>query len=484
MDAPVAKLAKAARGRRVAGRAVTIFDELAASILHARRVRRGPGGTEIRHEADRTIVRGDIPPDLEVRPGQAFLFISRDQSAFTHGLHKYPAKFFPELPRWLVRRYSRRGSRVLDPFTGSGTTNLEALLARRPSMGLDVDPFSRFLARTKVTPIEEGLSSLAALVLLDGSLRYGSSRRKPAPIPEFPYREGWFRDHALDELAYLKREIDELPGRLPSTFAERDRENARGLMLVAFSSIIRAVSNADNNCTRTVVRKRLGKKIPPGFVLDRFRRAVVSAALGMEEFSRACPRRVAVEIPDASDARSIRARASSFSLAVTSPPYCNAVDYPRTHQLEMYWLGIARGHLAPLKRVHVGTEVVSSREYSELHVTGIPEADDAIGRIFEKDPRRAYILYRYLVDMEANLGEVHRVLRPGARYCIAVGNNLMRGVEVESWRYIARLGERSGYELETHFSSEIIRHFIKVPRTERIMRDWVIVLRKRTGAAR
>lgn len=42
-----------------------------------------------------TKVDGEIPPDLEVKTGDRFLFISYDQSALTHGLHKYPAKFFP-----------------------------------------------------------------------------------------------------------------------------------------------------------------------------------------------------------------------------------------------------------------------------------------------------------------------------------------------------------------------------------------------------
>ena len=72
-------------------------------------------------------VDGDIPVDLPVNDGDRFLFISYDQSILTHGLHKYPAKFFPELPRWLIQRYSEKQDRILDPFSGSGTTNVEAL---------------------------------------------------------------------------------------------------------------------------------------------------------------------------------------------------------------------------------------------------------------------------------------------------------------------------------------------------------------------
>ena len=76
-------------------------------------------------------VAGNIPTDLKIHNGASFLFISRDQRACTHGLHKYPAKFFPELPRWIIERYSDIDDTVLDPFTGSGTTNVEASLLNR-----------------------------------------------------------------------------------------------------------------------------------------------------------------------------------------------------------------------------------------------------------------------------------------------------------------------------------------------------------------
>ncbi len=459
-------------------------ERLASSLLRSRNARRRSGasgpatGTEIRLEKGRTVISGDIPVDLPIEPGQVFLFLSRDQSAFTHGLHKYPAKFFPELPRFLIQRYSRRGARVLDPFAGSGTTNVEAMLMGRPSTAVDVDPFSRFLIRTKVTCLPLGLASHAALLCVDAALGHGTGRRSQPRPPEFPYRDVWFSGHALDELAYLKREIMALPGKLAGKWSESELAGARDLMLVAFSSVIRESSNADNNCTRTVVRKSLGKKVPPGLTLRLFARKAVASALGMEELARKRGAFAGVTIPEGSDARSIQAPARHFSLAVTSPPYCNAVDYPRTHQLEMYWLGLASGSLAPLKRAHVGTEVVSARDYGRLHETGVPGADEVIRHIFRTDPRRAYILFHYLDDMERNLVEVRRVLKPGGRYCVAVGNNVIRGRAVENWRYIAALGERAGFETETSFGSQIIHHFIKVPRPERIDTDFVVVLRR------
>jgi len=80
--------------------------------------------------------------------------------------------------------------------------------------------------------------------------------------------------------------------------------------------------------------------------------------------------------------------------------------------------------------------------------------------------------------MQKNLSEVYRVLKPNSHYIIVVGNNKIRGELFESWKYIMLMAEDVGFSVEKYFASEIIRHFINVPREERINTDWIIVLRK------
>ncbi len=128
--------------------------------------------------------------------------------------------------------------------------------------------------------------------------------------------------------------------------------------------------------------------------------------------------------------------------------------------------------------MHVGTESVSAQEYKTLHTIGISDADKILQNIFKKDPRRSYIAYKYLDDMQKNLHEVYRVLKKGGRYVIVVGNNIIRGELFESWKYIKEMSIKIGFFIELQFGSEIIKHFIKVPREERINTDWILVLRK------
>ncbi|RKU22603.1 hypothetical protein C6500_03625 [Candidatus Poribacteria bacterium] len=426
--------------------------------------------TEIVNDFNESIVRvdGDIPVDLPANNGDRFLFISYDQSFLTHGLHKYPAKFFPELPRWLIKRYSQESDWILDPFAGSGTTNVEALLSRRHSVGIDVDPFSRFVSKVKVTPLAEKELKSTQKVLLESILHYRPSLVAESDLPNFPYRDNWFNKEILLELTYLKKQIQSL-----------DTDDAvRDFFKICLSSIIRSVSNADDNCTRTVIRKKLNKLVHPSDALNRFVKAVSVKVPKMVMFSQNYPSGITADFPEHMDARNIKYEANSFDLAVTSPPYVNAVDYPRTHQLEMYWLGFAQDSLTALKKQNVGTESVSANYYKHRHEIGVPEADRVIGNIFEEDPRRAFIAFKYLDDMRKNLIEVYKVLREGGRYIIVVGNNRIRGQLFENWKYLMPIAENIGFKVETYFGSEIIKHFIKVPRGERINTDWILVLKK------
>ncbi len=426
--------------------------------------------TDIINEFGECVVQvdGEIPVDLPAKEGDRFLFISYDQSYLTHGLHRYPAKFFPELPRWLIKRYSQQYDRVLDPFAGSGTTNVEALLSKRNSVGIDVDPFSRFLSKVKVTPLDEKQLKAAQKILLESIIIYDPSQVSESEIPNFPYRDNWFNKEILIELTYLRKQIQQL-----------DTSNEiKDFFRVCLSSIIRSVSNADDNCTRTVIRKKLNKIVKPCDALNRFAKTVLIKVPKMVEFSQNYPHDISVDFPEDMDARDIKYNEDYFDLVVTSPPYVNAVDYPRTHQLEMYWLGFAQDSLNTLKKQNVGTESVSSQYYKRRHAIGVSEADSVISSIFEVDPRRAYIAYKYLYDMRQNFAEVYKVLREDGKYVVVVGNNRIRGHLFENWKYLMPIAEQIGFEVETYFGSEIIKHFIKIPREERINTDWIIVLKK------
>ena len=415
---------------------------------------------------------GDIDPSFDVPNQGKILIISHDQSYLTHGIHKFPAKFFPELPRYLIRKYSKTNDLVLDPMCGSGTVVLEAMLNNRIGVGIDIDPIARLITKVKTTPINPEVLTLASRNLIHQIDTLVNSPTYHPSIPEFHYRDNWFRSFVLRELAIINECIDSL--------TPKYNQDTGDFFRVILSSIIRDVSNADPHCTRTVLRKKLVKKLAPGDTLTKFSETLLRQCNSMSElFELSETLKVAdVRLP-VGNAIDTELESDSIDLAVTSPPYINAVDYPRTHQLEMYWLGLlGDGPLSHVKREYIGTETVYKNEYASLKTSGYETLDPILEKIFNSDPRRSFIVYKFFEDMKQQLTEMFRIVKPASRYCITIGNNLIRGIEVHSDKILSEIATTLGFELERTFFSKLIRHFIRIPRPERMLGEWILVLKK------
>ena len=421
---------------------------------------------------------GDIDPDFDIPMGGEILIISKDQSYLTHGIHKFPAKFFPELPRYLIRKYSEKGDIVLDPMCGSGTVVLESMLNNRIGVGLDIDPMAQLITKVKTTPIDSELLSIAAYDLVSQINSMSNDSDYLPQIPEFHYRDSWFRPFVLRELAIINDSINLLLAKHQNQPVWLDIGD---FFRVVLSSIIRDVSNADPHCTRTVLRKKVIKKIGERDTYSKFSERLFRQCQSMSDLydiSKTLEINY-VQLP-VGDAADTGLSSDSINLAVTSPPYINAVDYPRTHQLEMYWLGLlGAGPLSNVKRKYIGTEVVYKDEYGTLRTTNYETLDPILEKIYDSDPRRSYIVFKFFQDMKSQLAEVYRVLKPGGRYCLAIGSNTIRGVEVRSDTILSEIAVSDiGFELERSFFSKLIRHFIRIPRPERMLGEWILVLRK------
>jgi site-specific DNA-methyltransferase (adenine-specific) len=99
-----------------------------------------------------------LPLDLAL-PELAALEIAPEwkdqQRLWGHAFHpmcSYLASFPAALSHAFVGRYSRRGDVVIDPFSGRGTTPLQACAEGRIGVGNDLNPFAHLLTAAKVEP--------------------------------------------------------------------------------------------------------------------------------------------------------------------------------------------------------------------------------------------------------------------------------------------------------------------------------------------
>jgi hypothetical protein len=414
-----------------------------------------------------------FPSFAQINHGDLFgIRLSNTTVDLTHGLHRFPAKFIPQIPRWALRQFAASDdSIIMDPFMGSGTTLVESLLQPGRAVGVDIDPLARMICRAKTeAPKAERIVELA------GKLRVrwrGPAKRLQVPLPGVTNFNHWFTVEAWGELQALLRLIGDL----------ECSDTERRFLLVVFSSILRWVSNADDQSQKTYVSGTREKSPPP--VRQTFWRAFDRALAGLQALRVQKHPDASVSIRDDADAVHTRVREGSIDLIVTSPPYLESVDYMYNAMLEYFWLGPLigvpdRAALNDLRRRQIGTR----RPYSNPE---LPEP--LIGCI---DPeglpswRRAGAL-SYFSNMAAHFQEAARCLTNGGRYVLVVGNSQTQIAAVPVHDCLTRLAAASGLHLEKAFAYRVRRHYMKFPRMGRgaiILLDWVIVLRKRKERAR
>ena len=172
----------------------------------------------------------------------------------------------------------------------------------------------------------------------------------------------------------------------------------------------------------------------------------------------------------------------SQALVVTSPPYFNAVDYPRAHRLSVCWMN---GY-AP-------ADLVSRRKYIGLrHAPGFDPLEwlnerPAVRRFVPVAIRREDAVFRRLTAFYVDLADVllrsWEALQPGGHAVYIIANNIIKGQRIKSHRVIAELAKELGFDerkIDTRKIESLRRRFPVGPFgfDGPMTHEYLIVLRK------
>ena len=373
-------------------------------------------------------------------------FDGYDAPRLTHYLFRFPAKFHPPVVHSLIRAYTTAGQTVLDPFCGSGTLLLAATAEGRTAIGSDVDPVAVFVAKVKTHRLRPRhlRSSWSLLYRLLGTMarstnEYGKRRFVDISLkeyeaalsddgclwsPDIPNLLHWFRRYVVVDLARILNVIDDIV--VPETH--------RAFFRLVFASIIRNASNADpvpvsglEFTAHMKERDAAGRLVNP-FAL--FFKAAERGLSAIEEYCEASSPMSRVSVFQA-DARAISRRMrKQVDAIITSPPYHNAVDYYRRHQLEMFWLGFTENHAERLELLprYIGRSSVRKRDplLQQLDELG-PLSTRWHEKIREVSSERADAFGHYMTSMKDVFGQLAAVLRTDGLAIFVLGHSKWNG---------------------------------------------------------
>lgn len=371
-----------------------------------------------------------IAPD----PSWAFADSTRAHTRYiTHGYYTYPAKFIPQLAARLIRELTNENDLVIDPFMGSGTTVVEAMVQGRIGVGVDINPVAYLIARAKATPLEPVSLKKAYEKIVDD---LEATARVKAPDNE--RIDYWFPQTQKTRLAILLRRIGEIGD-----------EDTRDFWLVAFAQILKSCSLW---LQRSVKPTRDLRKTPadPFAAFQKHARYMLKQN---QIFWETVPPRVrenvsAFRIVKCADARHLPVHDGAARLVVTSPPYVTSYEYADLHQLAALWFEYYQS-LPEFRKRFIGTA------YSERSPIDLQSsiADRICAELGENKKSRE--VRNYFADMLECFGEMRRALKVGGKACIVIGNTELQGVKILNAEVFVEQMQNIGFGIHRLIKREI-----------------------------
>jgi DNA modification methylase len=359
-----------------------------------------------------------------------------ETSYLTHSYHRYPAKFIPQLAAKIIKENSQAGDLVCDPFAGSGTALVEAIVNGRRAYGSDINPVAVLIAKAKTTIIEPAkleheIDSLFAYLRLafqnetiHSLLDYDEMR---FPVYSHERINYWFPEKQKHDLALVLSRIKTI-----------EDKNIQTFLLCSFSNILKDCSIWMMKSVKpTRDRNKKPADVYESFILQTKRMIKKNAQLWqvLAEQKIDC-------IVDNSDARNLSLKSNCTSLIVTSPPYVTSYEYADLYQLTALWLG----HMTNLKqfRVKFIGSVQKQDDGDKLNLYS-KLARVTVEELREKDKKVSIGIKRYFFEMQQCFEEMNRVLKPTGRAAIVIGDTDLKKVKIKNAEIFIQTMEKIGF---------------------------------------
>lgn len=409
---------------------------------------------------------------------------------YTHFIHAYPAKLLQQIPYFFLNNsvFSSEGDTVLDPFCGTGTVLLEASVANRNAIGIDVNPLAALISKIKTTKLDiDELKNVLDDIVIEFETYKKSKKRYH--IPKISNLEYWYDSKTIRKLSKIKDIVSKI-----------DNIDIKEFYQIVFSLCCKKFSYAD---PRISVPVRINKDkfiqghplyesavkkmnyIKKNEVFEFFIEQANKNIKRLEEYihsTKGNSVKVKVINADLKNFDTSLIEKENIQLILTSPPYVSAQKYIRASSLSLQWLELSNYTIAELDKKSIGRERFPISQYEELHLLGFENVDSVLSKIYQKNKLRAYITYAYLVEMQKLIAIFYNLLKNDSYLIMVIGNNKIAGYEFFTHRYLQEIAENIGFQTNLILIDDIKSRGLMTKRNKTasmISREYILVFRKR-----
>ena len=340
---------------------------------------------------------------LNVPVYEAELWTSRQRQASPIHEISYRACFKPQLPAYFIDRLTREGDVVYDPYSGRGTTAVEAALRGRNVIVNDINPLSVILTYPRLE-----LPNVTEIDMRLKSLRFAARPRGDMDLSMFFHPDTEYEILGLREYLYRRARggtedsvdrwirmvaTNRLTGHSPGFFSVYTLPPNQAVLPEDQLRInARLKQEPEYRDIRALILKKSMQLQGRLYAAERWRLHKAAAeALLLSKDARATD-----DIPD-----------NSVQLTVTSPPFLDVVQYARDNWLRCWFNGF--------DAEKVGERITMSKTVEDWEA-----------------------------EMAAVFRELYRITKPGGSVAFEVGE-VRRGT-VKLDEIVAPLGMGAGFD--------------------------------------
>lgn len=431
---------------------------------------------------------------LKELPENFWDFKNEDTTAFTHGLHTYPATMIYPISRNIISKVKEIYpiNSLLDPFSGSGTVPVEGVLAGIPNIyATDMNPLAILLTEVKSNALYPKKLSQDFKVLqesINSSYKYHNEildtiddfilsqnlditdkktwggnapgyikqflqqKRSTINVPNFKNIGYWFKPKILLELSLISQEIQKV-----------NNIKFKKFYIVAFSELLRLVSNRRNGEFKMYRMPTEKIKTFKPNVLDTFYSILLKNIKKMEEFytetKTLAPSNIHIKLDNAKELVSIPD--NSIDLLITSPPYGDSrttVAYGQFSRLTLQWNDFLENKDdINNESMKLDNKLMGGIKYRNGYAYELssPTLKTALNNIVSKDLERSGDVFSFYKDLDMCLEATSKKSKKGTYQFWVVGNRTVKEVYLETDKILAELAQAHNLQYITTFTRNI-----------------------------
>lgn len=369
---------------------------------------------------------------------------------------KYKEGFSRPLVDYVIGKLAAKPGALLDPFSGTGSALLAARSSGWKTVGIELLPVGIYALRARLAAERVDAEAFRDAVTTIRRDFFATEVRTDPAFEHVAITRGAFPEETERQLhAYLMF--------ARTRFAD---ECVRLLLEFAAFSVLESISYTRKDGQYLRWDKRSGRSNGAnGFdkgPIRSFRDAIQTQLALMSQDLFAAPTDLFEENPDRIELRGPDVelyedsclhrlrdlKSRSFSLILTSPPYCNRYDYTRTYALELVFLGAGEERIRELRQSMLSCTVENREKVEQLTEfyrlrralpilqasTSAFEQQAALQEVLVilederqncrlNNPGIVRMVRNYFLEMSLVIHECSRIMKPGG-YFVMVNDNV------------------------------------------------------------